>query len=115
MHFGRAWHLERVNREQGKIRHIGLSGHKPRIVTMALERFAFEITQVPCNFMETEALQNLIPAARQRQVGSIAMKPVGGGNIREIHLNFRFIFNQGVDVAIPGMDSGKQIEENVRL
>jgi predicted aldo/keto reductase-like oxidoreductase len=98
---------------QGKIRHIGLSGHKPRIVAMALERFAFETIQVPCNFMETEAFQDLVPRARQRGVGVIAMKPVGGGNIREIHLNFRFIFNQGVDVAIPGMDSEKQIEENV--
>jgi len=102
-------------KEQGKIRHIGLSGHKPRIVTMALERFAFETIQVPCNFMETEAMQELIPMARQRQIGIIAMKPIGGGNISEIDLNFRFIFNQGVDVAIPGMDSEKQIEENVAV
>jgi predicted aldo/keto reductase-like oxidoreductase len=43
------------------------------------------------------------------------MKPIGGGNISEIDLNFRFIFNQGVDVAIPGMDSEKQIEENVAV
>jgi predicted aldo/keto reductase-like oxidoreductase len=100
-------------KEQGKIRHIGLSGHKPRIVALALSRFAFETIQIPCNFMETEALRELIPEARQRQVGVIAMKPVGGGNIRETALNFRFIFSQGVDVAIPGMDSEKQIEENV--
>jgi len=100
-------------REQGKIRHIGLSGHKPRIVAMALERFAFETIQVPCNFMETEELRDLVPMARRRGIGVIAMKPMGGGNIREIALNFRFIFNQGIDVAIPGMDSEKQVEENV--
>ncbi len=97
-------------REQGKIRHIGLSGHKPRIVGLALERFAFETIQVPCNFMETEAVQELIPMARRKHVGIIAMKPVGGGNIRETALNFRFIFNQGVDVAIPGMDSERQVD-----
>jgi predicted aldo/keto reductase-like oxidoreductase len=100
-------------KEQGKIRHIGISGHKPRIVAMALERFAFETIQVPCNFMETEACQDLIPRARKRGVGVIAMKPIGGGNIREIALNFRFIFNQGIDVAIPGMDSETQVAENV--
>ncbi len=100
-------------KEQGKIRHIGLSGHKPRIVTQALERFAFETVQVPCNFMETESFQDLVPLARQRRVGVIAMKPLGGGNIREVDLNFRFIFSRGVDVAIPGMDSEKQIKENV--
>jgi predicted aldo/keto reductase-like oxidoreductase len=100
-------------KEQGKIRHIGLSGHKPRIVTMALERFAFETIQVPCNFMETDAFLELVPLARKKRVGVIAMKPVGGGNIRETRLNFRFIFNLGVDIAIPGMDSAKQIAENV--
>ncbi len=100
-------------KEQGKILHIGLSGHKPRIVAMALERFAFETIQVPCNFMETEVFKDLIPRARKRGVGIIAMKPIGGGNIREIALNFRFIFNQGIDVAIPGMDSEKQVVENV--
>jgi predicted aldo/keto reductase-like oxidoreductase len=100
-------------REQGKILHIGLSGHKPRIVTKALAQFAFATIQIPCNFMETEAMQELIPMARRQRVGIIAMKPVGGGNIREVALNFRFIFNQGVDVAIPGMDSEQQVEENV--
>jgi hypothetical protein len=100
-------------REQGKVLHIGLSGHKPRIVSLALARFAFATIQVPCNFMETEAMQELIPLARRKGVGVIAMKPVGGGNIREIALNFRFIFNQGVDVAIPGMDSERQVAENV--
>ncbi len=100
-------------KEQGKILHIGLSGHKPRILSLALSRFAFATIQVPCNFMETEAMQELIPLARRRGIGVIAMKPVGGGNIRETALNFRFIFSQGVDVAIPGMDAEKQIEENV--
>ncbi|HEX7502226.1 MAG TPA: aldo/keto reductase [Acidobacteriota bacterium] len=100
-------------KEQGKILHIGLSGHKPRILSLALSRFAFATIQVPCNFMETEAMQELIPLARRRGIGVIAMKPIGGGNIHETALNFRFIFNQGVDVAIPGMDAEKQIEENV--
>jgi hypothetical protein len=100
-------------REMGKIRHIGLSGHKPPLVMKALSQFPFATIQIPCNFMETESLAELVPMARERRVGLIAMKPIGGGNIREIHLNFRFIFNQGIDVAIPGMDSEKQIRENV--
>jgi predicted aldo/keto reductase-like oxidoreductase len=100
-------------REQGKIRYIGLSGHKPRIVQKALFVFPFATMQIPCNFMETEALADLIPMAKKLHIGVIAMKPIGGGNIKEINLNFRFIFNQGIDVAIPGMDSEKQVAENV--
>ncbi|HSQ35413.1 MAG TPA: aldo/keto reductase [Candidatus Binatia bacterium] len=100
-------------REMGKIRHIGLSGHKPGIVNKALSAFPFATIQIPCNFMETDALAELIPLARERRVGVIAMKPIGGGNIREIGLNFRFIFNQGIYVAIPGMDAAAQVAENV--
>lgn len=102
-------------REQGKVRHIGISGHKPPILAKALERFPFAAIQVPANFMETEAMAGLIPEARRRGAGVIAMKPVGGGNIRERALNFRFIFANGVDVAIPGMDSPRQVEENVAV
>jgi len=100
-------------REMGKIRHIGLSGHKPPMVKKALASFPFATIQIPCNFMETDSLAELIPLARERHVGVIAMKPIGGGNIREIGLNFRFIFNQGIDVAIPGMDSEAEVAENV--
>jgi uncharacterized protein len=100
-------------REMGKIRHIGLSGHKPRMVMKALASFPFATIQIPCNFMETDSLAELVPLAKERRVGVIAMKPIGGGNIKEINLNFRFIFSQGIDVAIPGMDSETQVVENV--
>ncbi len=100
-------------RKAGKIRHIGLSGHKPGIVKKALSAFPFATIQIPCNFMETDSLAELIPLAKKRHVGVIAMKPIGGGNIKEINLNFRFIFNRGIDVAIPGMDSATQIAENI--
>ncbi|MBN2346299.1 MAG: aldo/keto reductase [Candidatus Aminicenantes bacterium] len=100
-------------KEQGKILHVGITGHKPAIVAMALARFPFATVQVPCNFMETGAMKELIPEAHRQRVGVIAMKPVGGGNIRETGLNFRFIFNHGIDVAIPGMDSERQVLENV--
>jgi predicted aldo/keto reductase-like oxidoreductase len=99
--------------EMGKIRHIGLSGHKSNMVKKALACFPFATIQIPCNFMETDSLAELIPLAKERHVGVIAMKPIGGGNIREINLNFRFIFNHGIDVAIPGMDSEIQVAENV--
>jgi predicted aldo/keto reductase-like oxidoreductase len=102
-------------REQGKVLHVGISGHKPSILAKALERFAFATIQIPANFMETQAFADLVPQARRQGVGVIAMKPIGGGNIRETALNFRFIFNQGIDVAIPGMDSLKQVEENVAV
>jgi len=107
--------LEALQRAQtaGKIKHIGITGHKPWFIIQALQAFDFATIQVPCNHIETGAVAELIPLARRRRVGVIAMKPIGGGNIRQIGLNFRFIFNSGVDVAIPGMDSSRQVTENI--
>ncbi len=99
--------------ERGKIRHIGLSGHKPWIVLKALQAFAFATIQVPFNHIESAAAEELLPHARRQHIGTIAMKPIGGGNIREIALNFRFIFSSGIEVAIPGMNSLTQIRRNL--
>ncbi len=99
--------------ESGKIGHIGISGHKPGVVLKAVKAFPFATIQIPFNHLETEALDTLIPFAREKQIGIIAMKPIGGGNIRNIALNFRFIFRNGIDVAIPGMDAEAQIAENI--
>jgi len=109
--------LEALVRAQksGKIGHIGLSGHKPWIVEKAIESFPFASIQIPFNYLETKALERVIPLAQKNRIGVIAMKPVGGGNIREISLNFRFIFQNGIDVAIPGMDSEEQVMENVAV
>jgi hypothetical protein len=106
--------LDRAQRD-GKVRHIGISGHKPWIVEKALSAFPFATIQVPCNYLETGALSALLPRARGLDIGTIAMKPIGGGNIRALAANFRFIFASGIDVAIPGMDDAAQVEQNVSL
>jgi len=101
--------------KSGKIRFIGISGHKPWILVSALQRFDFDTIQIPFNFMETAAAATLIPLAREKKCGLIAMKPIGGGNIRHVGFNFRYIFSAGIDVAIPGMDSVDQVRENLSV
>jgi len=102
-------------RDAGKVRYIGLSSHKPAVALQALERFPFATVQVPVNYIETLALPELVPAARRRGVGTIAMKPVGGGAFVHRTENFRFIFAAGIDVAIPGMDDPRQVAENLAV
>ena len=103
--------LDRARRE-GMVRQVGITGHKPWIVQKALDAYDFATIQVPVNIVEQSSLDSLIPAARDKGLGVIAMKPVAGGALREAALNLRFILTAGVDVAIPGMDSPEQVEEN---
>jgi predicted aldo/keto reductase-like oxidoreductase len=101
--------------KSGKIRYIGITGHKPWIVEKALSLFDFSTIQIPFNFIETSCLENLIPLAQKKQTGIIAMKPIAGGALTHIDLNLRFILTSGADVAIPGMDKSEQIQQNLSV
>ncbi len=100
-------------RQAGLIRFIGLTGHKPGLLLKALDIFPFATVQVPINYLETLALDELIPAARQAGIGVIAMKPLAGGAVQERVLNLRFTLAAGADLVIPGVDSPAQIRENL--
>ncbi len=100
-------------REQGKIKSIGVTGHKPPVVLKALKSFPFDTVQVPINYIERASMEELIPYAKEKGIGVIAMKPVAGGAFKHVVLNFRFILTNGADVIIPGMDDPRQVEENL--
>lgn len=102
-------------RDQGMIGHIGITGHKPWVVKAAIHRYPFETIQIPFNMIETAAAGELLPLARKKNLGTIAMKPVAGGAVRNVLLNLRFILTSGMDVVIPGMDRVDQVEENLSV
>jgi predicted aldo/keto reductase-like oxidoreductase len=102
-------------REKGKIRNIGITGHKPTMLMKALKAFDFDTVQVPLNYIEQACLEELVPYAKERGIGVIAMKPVGGGAFKHVPLVLRFNLTHGADVVIPGMDSEHQVIENLSV
>jgi len=102
-------------RDQGLVQFVGITGHKPWILEKALNAYAFATLQVPVNIIEQSSLTALIPAARAKGMGIIAMKPVAGGALREVSLNLRFILTSGVDAVIPGMDDPIQVTQNLAI
>ncbi len=102
-------------RKEGKIRYIGISGHKPRILLKSLQAFDFDTIQVPLNIIEGAAVDELIPYANREKIGVIAMKPMAGGAIINRGLNLRFILTHGADAAIPGMASPQEVSENLSV
>lgn len=59
---------------------------------------------------------SLLPVAQRHEAGVIAMKVYGHGNLQQRELALRSSLGlPGVSMAILGMDSQAQIEENVRL
>ncbi|BCV24004.1 aldo/keto reductase [Gelria sp. Kuro-4] len=115
---GGALEALREARREGRVRFIGITGHNPRLLRTALKTGEFDTVMVPVNILDRfifRAEETLLPLARELDVGVIAMKPLGGGVIKEPPLALRYTLSQAVDIAIPGMGSAAEVEENVRL
>ena len=68
-------------KEQGKVRHIGITGHHRGTLVSAIEQAGnvIESCMFLFNPMETDALDRLVPLCNERGVGLVAMKVPGGG------------------------------------
>lgn len=102
-------------RDEGKIGHIGVSGHRPGALIPALETGLFETVQMPLNIIDHPLFVQIIPAAQERDMGIIVMKPLCGGLIESPSRALRFVLSHPVSTAIPGMDSPEQVDENAAV
>ncbi len=102
-------------REAGKILHIGLTSHSPDIAKRAVLSGLFETIMFPLNFVAREPGEELYPLAKQKDVGFIVMKPFGGGMLDNARLVFRYLAQFPKAVAIPGIESKREIDEILRI
>jgi hypothetical protein len=63
---------------QGKIDYIGITGHNPYILAKAIKTGKFDTVLVPLNVLDRRASEELIPLAKELDVGVIIMKALGG-------------------------------------
>ena len=100
-------------REQGKIRHIGLTAHSAAVFERALDLPWVETVMFPYNIVETQG-EDLIRRCHEKNIGFICMKPLAGGALDDGTLALRFIVNNPhVDVVIPGMADPSELTENM--
>jgi len=83
----------------------------PNLAAMGLAEF--DTLQFPFNFVEQEPLAKLFPAALERGMGIIAMKPLGGGLLDRADLCFRFLQQYPEVVPIPGIQAIGEMDEIV--
>jgi aryl-alcohol dehydrogenase-like predicted oxidoreductase len=107
-------------KDSGKVRFIGVTGHHdPAILTKALEDWPVDSVMMPVNPAEGSIpgfLDTTLPLAREKGVAVIGMKILGQSHY--IHpeggitadLLIRYALSQGVDVAIVGCSSPKEVE-----
>ncbi|MCW4037478.1 MAG: aldo/keto reductase [Candidatus Bathyarchaeota archaeon] len=103
-------------RDMGKIRHIGVTSHDPSLLTEIVAEDIFETVMIPFNYLTSLPADELLPVCHEVKVGTVIMKPFGGGALSNATLALKFLLgDEHVDVVIPGMLSVAEVEENIAV
>jgi predicted aldo/keto reductase-like oxidoreductase len=111
------------------VRLIGFTGHKdPSIHLKMLDKpFDWDTVQMPINIMDAHfrSFQNeVVPVCRERQIGIIGMKSLGGGRNAGIIPDeagvpaekcIRYALSQSISTLVVGMKSIADLEKSVRI
>ena len=111
---GGAWEALEEAKAAGKIGHLGVTAHNVDALKKMIELHGDKIETImfPYNIVEIHG-HEVLKQAREMGIGTIAMKPMAGGNLDDWNLALRFIAASGViDIAIPGMGSPEEADRN---
>ncbi|MCD1259386.1 aldo/keto reductase [Paenibacillus athensensis] len=98
---------------EGKVRFIGITGHRPDLLAKWVAKGEFKQVLFHLSLAQRFALDELIPAATALNMMKVAMKPLSGGFIQPVDRALRYPFSQDVHVTISGMVSVAEVKENI--
>jgi predicted aldo/keto reductase-like oxidoreductase len=112
-------------KKEGKVRHIGFTGHHdPTVHQRLLDGYdGWETVQHPVNLIDPHYLSfinTFLPKARAKGLGVIGMKSNAIGNITKnnvarIEECLLFAWSQDIDALVSGIETTGQLEQNVAL
>lgn len=113
--------LERLQRE-GVIKHLGVTGHRdPDVLLQAIQAYDFDCVLMTLNAADrhhSPFQTDLLETARQREMGTIAMKVTargrifGAGGLDSMQQALGYTLTLPVSTAIVGVSTLEQLEEN---
>lgn len=98
-------------KEQGKIRHIGVTAHKLDVAKECIESGLYETLQYPLSYLSSEKELNLIQLCKEHNMGFIAMKGLAGGLINNSRAAFAFMSQFDNVLPIWGIQKMTELEE----
>jgi len=101
--------------KQGKVRFAGFSSHAMSYAKKMILTDKFYSVQVPYNFIDRQAEEEVIPLAKKFKMGIIAMKPLGGGLLDDAKLCFKFLLQDEDLIPDPGIEKLGQMKEIVEI
>ena len=100
---------------QGKIGHVGMTGHRPEVLANAVRTGRVEAVLFVFNMVYREPLDELIPLAKERNVGTMVMRPISHAELKPVSKSLAYVLTSGIDTSLCGMYSIAEVDENVAV
>ena len=98
-------------KEEGLIRHIGITTHKITIAHEALDSGLYETLQYPFSYLSGREELELVEKCKKLDVGFIAMKAMGGGLLKNAKASFAFMNQFSNVLPIWGIQHMSELSE----
>ncbi|MDR2515127.1 MAG: aldo/keto reductase [Christensenellaceae bacterium] len=102
-------------KEQGMIRHIGVTAHRLDTATAEVESGIYETMQYPLSALSSERDLDLVRLCREKDVGVIAMKALSGGLLTSAAPSMAFLRQFDNVVPIWGFQRDSELDEVLQL
>jgi predicted aldo/keto reductase-like oxidoreductase len=106
--------LEQAIKEK-KVRFPAFSSHNLSIAEKMMRTGRFRVLQIPFNFVDNAAADEILPLAREMNLGFMCMKPLGGGLLSDANLCFRYLMQFEGIVPDPGIENIEELREIVGI
>lgn len=98
-------------KEEGKIRHIGITNHRLAVAHEAVDSGLYDTLQFPFCYLATEKDIELVEKCRQAEMGFIAMKALSGGLINNSAAAYAFLARYDNVLPIWGVQREAELDE----
>ena len=103
-------------KDEGKIDFILGAAHNPRTMIQIINSGRFDIVEFPFNIVEDEYTRTVISLAKEKDIGTVVMKPLGGGQLASVaEYSLRWILNHEISCVIPGMRNEEEVKKNSQI
>ena len=105
----------RKAKEQGLIGHIGITSHSLDLLEKIIDDGFFETIMVCLSFLEPDAKERIVPRARDKNIGILAMKPFSGGVIEAPEAALKWVLSIPDILVLAGVEDKMLIDRNWKI
>ena len=105
----------RKAREQGLIGHIGITGHSLDLMERIIDDGFFETIMICLSFLEPAARERIVPKAKEKNIGILAMKPFSGGVIEVPEVALKWVLSVPDILVLAGVEEKKLVDQNWQI